>query len=601
LPQVKITQDVIEEIKSRLDIVDIASERVVLRKTGSNYKGLCPFHKEKTPSFTVNQDKQIYYCFGCHTGGDLISFVERTEGLSFYDAVVKLAELAGIKLKIKESSPEQQRAIDKKQELMNINVISRDYYVSNINIPGNAGLTYTKLRGLSEETMKKFSIGYASESWDGLSTMLSKKGVSLADAVSLGLIKENNGKYYDTFRGRVIFPIQDNRGATIAFGGRILEQKENAPKYLNSKESELYKKGEALYGLNTTGQDIRDAGFAIVVEGYMDLLSLYQAGIKNVVATLGTAFTERQVSLIKRYTGRIVLFYDSDEAGITAAKRSFEVLLQSGLNVDALFLENKMDPDDAVQKLGKDKLLERLKNAKPLMERLIADKFSEGSRIDKLSEVTRELLKYIAMVPDNVSRIFWLKELSLRTGLETRELNTLLSSYVKPINRQNPVEHNSLKQSISSKQYEKVDPLHRKIIMTMFFFPELSRIILEDEWEQYIPLEIKSMASNCLKLLEQRKELSISDWLYLAKDSGVNWFESMLSGEIINRKDNDGMNFEKEFYGCLVKFKMRALEKSRLDSLKRIREGQSSESTLREYKAIVQEINRLKPMLGNLE
>jgi hypothetical protein len=205
------------------------------------------------------------------------------------------------------------------------------------------------------------------------------------------------------------------------------------------------------------------------------------------------------------------------------------------------------------------------------------------------------------MVPDNVSRIFWLKELSLRTGLETRELNTLLSSYVKPINRQNPVEHNSLKQSISSKQYEKVDPLHRKIIMTMFFFPELSRIILEDEWEQYIPLEIKSMASNCLKLLEQRKELSISDWLYLAKDSGVNWFESMLSGEIINRKDNDGMNYEKEFYGCLVKFKMRALEKSRLESLKRIREGQSSESTLREYKAIVQEINRLKPMLGNLE
>ena len=602
MPQVKITQDVIEEIKSRLDIVDIASERVALRKTGSNYKGLCPFHKEKTPSFTVNQDKQIFYCFGCHTGGDLISFVEKTEGLSFYDAVIKLAELAGIKLKTKESSPEQQRAIDKKQELMNINIIARDYYVSNINMPGSEGTTYTKLRGLSEETMKKFNIGYATDLWDGLSTLFSKKGVSLADVVSLGLIKENSGRYYDTFRGRLIFPILDHRGATIAFGGRVLEQKDNTPKYLNSKESELYRKGEVLYGLHATGQAIRDMGFAIVVEGYMDLLSLYQAGIENVVATLGTAFTERQVSLIKRYTGRVVLFYDSDEAGITAAKRSFEVLLKSGMSVDALFLEDNMDPDDAIQKLGKDKLMKRLKDAKPLMERLISDKFSEGDRIDKLSDVTRELLTYIAMVPDNVSRVFWLKELSLRTGLDTKELNTLLSDFIKPLNRQNTNEYNSARHNnTATNSHEKVDPLHRKIIMTMFFFPELSKTILDDEWEQYVPIDIKTMANNCLKLLEQRKELSISDWLYLAKESGINWFESMLSGEIINRKDNDGMNFEKEFYGCLVKFKMRFLERSRLDSLKRIREGQNSESTLREYKAIVQEINRLKPMLGNLE
>jgi DNA primase len=597
LPQVKITQDIIEEIKSRLDIVDIVSDRVVLRKTGSNYKGLCPFHKEKTPSFTVNQDKQIFHCFGCNTGGDIISFLEKTEGLSFYDAIIKLAELAGVKLKVKDSSPEQQKAIDKKQELMNINLVSRDYYISNINTPGSQALEYIKLRGLSQETIKKFNIGYATDSWDGLSTLFSKKGVSLADAVSLGLIKENNGRYYDTFRARLIFPILDNRGATVAFGGRILEPKENAPKYLNSKESEIYKKGEILYGLHATGQEIRDAGFAVVVEGYMDLLSLYQAGIKNVVATLGTAFTEKQVFLIKRYTGRVVLFYDSDEAGIAAAKRSFEVLLKSGLNVDALFLENNMDPDDAVKNLGSDNLIKRLKNAKPLMERLISDKFAEESRIDKLSELTKEILAYIAMIPDNVSRIFWLKEISLRTGIDTKDLNSLLASYTKPVLKQNIDKKNNT----TLRPYEKVDPLHRKIIMTMFFLPELSKVLTEDEWEQYVPAEIKTMASKCLKLLEQRSELSISDWLYIAKESGISWFESMLSGEIINRKDNQGMNFEKEFYGCLVKFKMNFLEKSRLDSLKRIREGQSSESSLREYKAIVQEINRLKPMLGNME
>jgi len=231
------------------------------------------------------------------------------------------------------------------------------------------------------------------------------------------------------------------------------------------------------------------------------------------------------------------------------------------------------------------------------MERLISDKFAEESRIDKLSELTKEILAYIAMIPDNVSRIFWLKEISLRTGIDTKDLNSLLASYTKPVLKQNIDKKNNT----TLRPYEKVDPLHRKIIMTMFFLPELSKVLTEDEWEQYVPAEIKTMASKCLKLLEQRSELSISDWLYIAKESGISWFESMLSGEIINRKDNQGMNFEKEFYGCLVKFKMNFLEKSRLDSLKRIRDGQSSESSLREYKAIVQEINRLKPMLGNME
>jgi len=205
------------------------------------------------------------------------------------------------------------------------------------------------------------------------------------------------------------------------------------------------------------------------------------------------------------------------------------------------------------------------------------------------------------LVPDNVSRVFWLKELSLRTGLETKELNTLLSSFIKPGQKRLNKDVVPIRKDRSPMSYEKVDPLKRRIIMTMFFEPVLSRVATEDEWEKYLPSDIKTMASNCAGLLEQREEISISDWLYLAKESGIEWFESMLSGEIINRKDNTGMNFEKEFYGCLVKFKMRSLEKSRIESLKRTREGQSSENTLREYKAIVQEINRLKPMLGNLE
>ncbi|MEI6080280.1 MAG: DNA primase, partial [bacterium] len=402
LTQVKITQNVIEEIKSKLDIVDIASERIGLKKTGSNYKGCCPFHSEKTPSFIVNPDKQIFHCFGCHVGGDVISFVEKIENISFYEAVVKLAEIANVKLPTVERSYEEKKLLDKRQELVNINIIARDHFISRIKTTGNKAQTYAKLRGLSEETMKTFYIGYAPEEWDSLATAITKKGISLGGAVSLGLVKETNGKYYDTFRDRIMFPILNNRGDVVAFGGRILEPKEDSPKYINSRESDLYKKGEVLYGLYQTSKSIRDMGYAVVVEGYMDFISLYQAGIRNVVATLGTSFTDKQVGLIKRYTDRIVLFYDSDEAGINAAKRSFVPLLENGLKVDALFLEDEMDPDDAVIKLGKEELESRLKKAKPLMGKIISDKFSVEHRIDEVAKITKEILGYIALIPDNV-------------------------------------------------------------------------------------------------------------------------------------------------------------------------------------------------------
>lgn len=593
---VKITQDIIEELKSRLDIVDIASERIGLKKTGANYKGLCPFHKEKTPSFIVNPDKQIFHCFGCHMGGDVISFVEKTEGISFYEAVVKLAEIAGIKLPVSESYQVDQKVLDKKQELTNINIMAKDYYVSQLKVPNNKGANYTKVRGLSEETIRSFYIGYASGSWDGLATTLTKKGISLSNAVALGLVKEKNGKYYDTFRDRLMFPILNNRGDVVAFGGRILDAQEDTPKYINSKESDIYRKGEILYGLYQTSKYIRESGYAVVVEGYMDFISLYQAGIRNVVATLGTSFTDRQVALIKRYTDRIVLFYDSDEAGINAAKRSFVPLLENGLKVDALFLEDEMDPDEAVQKLGKDELENRLRKAKPLLEKIMSDRFSGEHRIDELAKITKEILNYIALIPDNVSRTFWLKELSIRNNLSVKELNNLLGNYVKTT--KNTQTTAPVKSPVVA---GKVNPLYRNLIKTLFLMPQLSERVFDEEWEMYVPEDLRNFIYKVKDLLAQRGTLTVSDWLYISKETGFDWFESFLTKEFINKKDNDGMNFEREFNGCMVKFKIQHLENKRLDNLKKIKEGENTESALREYKAIVQEINRLKPMLGVLE
>jgi len=596
LTPVKITQDVIEEIKSRLDIVDVASERISLKKTGSNYKGVCPFHSEKTPSFIVNPDKQIFHCFGCHVGGDVISFVEKIENITFYEAIIKLAELAGVTLPTVETSYEEKKLQDKKQQLLNINIIARDHYISRLRTPGNKAHKYATLRGISEEIMSTFSIGYAPEEWDSLSTMLTKKGLPLGNAVSLGLIKETNGKYYDTFRDRLMFPILNHRGDVLAFGGRILEPKEDAPKYINSRESELYKKGEVLYGLYQTNKYIRDMGYAVVVEGYMDFISLYQAGIKNAVATLGTAFTDRQVGLIKRYTDRIVLFYDSDDAGINAAKRSFLPLLESGLKVDALFLEDQMDPDDAVQKLGKEELENRLKKAKPLIGKIISDKFSEQHRTDDLAKITKEILGYLALIPDNVSRTFWLKELSIRSGLSTKELSGLLVNYARASKQ-----GNNTTVTTKNTSYSKVKPLYKNLIKTLFMIPQLSARVFDEGWDEYIPEDIRGFISKVKALVEQRETLTISDWLYVSNEAGFDWFESFLTKEFIDKKENDGMNLEREFSGCMIRFKMQYLERKMRDSERRIKEGENSENTLREHMAIVQEINRLKPMLGVLE
>ncbi len=594
-----IPRNVIDEILAKLDIVDVIGERVNLKKTGANYKGLCPFHNEKSPSFIVNPDKQIFKCFGCNVGGDVIGFVEKSEGISFYEAVKKLADLAGVKLPEQQNiSPAVKQIQDRKLELLDINMMARDYFVSKLKEPGNKGLEYAKQRALTSETLSAFYIGFADSSWEGLSTHLTRKIKEINKAVSLGLVKEKNGRYYDTYRERLMFPILNHRGEVVAFGGRLVGPgNEESPKYINSKESDVYKKGEVLYGLYQTGKSIREKGYAVVVEGYMDFISLYQAGIKNVIATLGTSFTERQVLLLRRYTDRVVLFYDSDNAGIEAAKRSFAPLLQNGFKVDALFVDDELDPDEAIQHFGKEKLEQMLDTAKPLMNRVIVDKFSSSMNMSEKPKVVSEILAYMGLIPDQVTRAFWVKELSLRSGIAPRELNDLLRTYIKSPSKevQNDYAARVLKTT-------KVAHVYKHTIKSLFTVPGLLNNVFDEEWDEYLPSDFRSFLSSVKELYTSKGTLDISDWIHVSRGTDFAWVESFLAQETINNaSDNRSEKTEKTFYGCMIMFKMGTLEKKCQESLGRIKNGEHSENTLREYNAIIVEIKQLKEMLGTME
>ena len=343
-------KDIIEEIKSRCDIASIISGYINIKPSGSNYKGLCPFHGEKTPSFYINTSKQIYKCFGCGEGGDVINFIMRIENLDFMDAVKLLADRCGIEINTHVDQSTKER-IEKSKKFQDIHVEAARFYFSNLIKSKNPGYEYLRKRGLDDKIIKRFGLGYSLDSWNSLMNYLTSIGYKNEDLIECGLFgyKSETKKIYDKFRNRVMFPIFDYRGNVIGFGGRVLD--DSLPKYLNSPDTLIFNKRQNLYGLNFARKEIKDRS-VILVEGYMDLISLHQYGIKNVVATLGTALTDGQGSLIKRYADTAIISYDSDEAGIKATLRAIEILSKLDINVKVLNLKECKDPDEFIRKYG---------------------------------------------------------------------------------------------------------------------------------------------------------------------------------------------------------------------------------------------------------
>lgn len=352
---------IVEEIKSRCGIVEVIGRYVPLKRAGSNYKGVCPFHSEKTPSFVVSESKGIFTCFGCGATGDVIEFIKRYHNLDFQGAVELLAGECGIEL-----SKSGAAVDERKNKLYEINRDAGAFFYQCFSQQENPGYDYMQKRGLQAPVLRKFGIGYADETWDRLYRYLTEKGVSSDELLELGLISQSKGRLYDKFRSRVIFPIINTRKKVIGFGGRAIG--DGTPKYLNSPESPVFLKKNNLYGLNLTRQDINKEDYAILVEGYMDVISLYQAGVRNVSASLGTALTQGQAEILKRYTKNVVLCYDADQAGQAAALRGMDILRQAGCKVKVFHVTDGKDPDEFIKANGKEAFLELVKQALPFAD-----------------------------------------------------------------------------------------------------------------------------------------------------------------------------------------------------------------------------------------
>ncbi|MGE5676660.1 MAG: DNA primase [Pseudomonadota bacterium] len=379
------SEDKISEIIEKNDIVDVISEYMTLKKSGSNYTALCPFHSEKTPSFSVSSSKQIFYCFGCGVGGNVIAFVQKIERIQFVEAVKLLAERAGVQLS-EDKDPKQLERAKLQKSLYRINTEAARFFYSNLGADKKA-MEYLTRRGLSDTIIKRFGLGYAPEKWQGLLEYLGKRGFSAELLYKAGLVarKEETGRYYDKFRNRVMFPIIDLKGNVIAFGGRVMD--DSKPKYLNSPDTPVFNKGYNIYGLNFV-KKVQNLENIIVVEGYMDAIALHQFGVNNAVASLGTAFTENQAKLLKRFSNEIIISYDSDLAGQTATMKGLSILEKAGCVVKVLSLPSGKDPDEYIRKEGMDAFRERIRKSVSLIEYKI-ENIKKGLDINNIQDRIR--------------------------------------------------------------------------------------------------------------------------------------------------------------------------------------------------------------------
>ena len=407
----------IEEIKNRVDIVDLVSEYLTLKKAGRNFTGLCPFHQEKTPSFSVNRDKQIFYCFGCGEGGNVITFLMKIADKTFPEAIEYLAEKTGVILPPMSLGKSGRQKDSLKEGIINLNLKAAQQFSRNLSsAAGTAARKYLQNRGIAEEIIKQFRLGYVPDTWRSLTDYIEDNGFSMKLAEQAGLvIAGKEGSFYDRFRGRLIFPIENIFGEIVAFGGRVLEKGE--PKYLNSPESPVYTKGKNLYGLNKAKEEIRKRGFALIVEGYFDLISLWNAGICNVVATLGTALTREHIELLRRYTVEVVALFDPDEAGIKALDRSLELFLSTQMRARALILPGGYDPDDYVRKFGKEKMEELISRSQPLSDYYIENVLGGGKTFEDKRDMIKTSMEFIDKISDKKEKDLFIKRIAEKTGI----------------------------------------------------------------------------------------------------------------------------------------------------------------------------------------
>ena len=424
----RYSEEIIEEVRSRNDIVDVVGQYVSLKRTGANYVGLCPFHNEKSPSFSVSPSKQMFYCFGCRVGGNVFSFLMKYDNLTFGEAVKTLAERGGVKLPEEDESPEAKKLRDMRTTLFEINKEAAKYYVYQLKQPSGAkGLAYFRDRALTDETIKRFGLGYSNVTSDDLVRYLKKKGYSDALIIKAGLASHDD-KYgtHDKFWNRVMFPILDANSKVIGFGGRVMG--DGKPKYLNSPETPIFDKSRNLFGLNYA-KNAR-AGYIIICEGYMDVIAMHQAGFQMAVASLGTAFTPQQAQLLKRYTDTVILSYDSDGAGTSAALRGIQILKDAGLKGKVLNLKPYKDPDEFIKNEGKEAFEERIRKAQNpfFFEISVKEKEYDMSDPAAKTEFHRYIGEKLCEFKEAVERENYLEAVAERYSIGSDDLHKLVAN-----------------------------------------------------------------------------------------------------------------------------------------------------------------------------
>ncbi len=404
-----------EQVIAANNIVDVIGSYIPLTKKGSNYMALCPFHKEKTPSFSVNEEKGIFKCFGCGKGGNVITFVMEYEKISFPEALKLLADRAGLKY----SDVKSNKTID---NLYKIYQLANEYYKDNLKQYGKNVYDYLEQRKISKNTAEKFELGFALDSYEGLKNYLLKNNISTKMLLKTGLFSEKNGNIYDIFRNRLMIPIHSHIGKIVAFGGRLLDNSAKTAKYINSPTTQIYNKGKELYGFYKTKREISAKKSVIIVEGYLDFLRLYEEGIKNIAASLGTALTEEQIRLVSRYVKDFIILYDGDNAGQKAALKAAMNITKTGFNAKIVKLPEDEDPDSFIIKYGKDKLLELFENSINFIDFIYYNTpdLSEQQKLDILLETANQ-------IADLISRELFIKSISERFGISEKAIKFKLN------------------------------------------------------------------------------------------------------------------------------------------------------------------------------
>ncbi len=501
----KIPRGFSDELLNQADILRIVGDYVSLKKAGSNYKACCPFHNEKTPSFNVNPSKGIFKCFGCGKGGNAITFVMEIEGAPFPEAVKIVAEKCGIAVPVVADDQRDYEERDRQRaDLLQLNAWATEFFEQNLTetAEGRRGLAYLEGRGITEATRQQFRLGYAPNSWDAMSSFLRSRGASTAQIERSGLVTlKEAGGFYDRFRGRLMFPICDTQGRAVAFGGRIIGEGE--PKYLNSPETAVYTKGQHLFGLGYSRDSIRNKDFAILVEGYLDFLIPFQEGVRNLVASLGTALTENQVRLLGRYTRKIVVNFDPDSAGVAATKRSLELLLGEGFKVNVLTLPDNLDPDEFIRARGADGYLRLLKNSQPFLDYIVEqavganDQKSPSGKVETINSI----LPYLKLVKDRIERSEQFERIADRLKIDSKLIRQEFKKAAET--RQEKVSERAVIASVALK------PAERKLLEVLLNCQPIRRqLSLKITEEDYFGLRTEKLFHTIFEFERQQIEIS---------------------------------------------------------------------------------------------